>query len=1066
MKLRNSFHYRTFTGLTALLVSAGGTASADPPTLRMRPGPRRLAQATPPAQPPPAQTPPAQTPPAQTPPAPTPADAPPSPAAQPPPAPDAAPDVPAPASEATPAVTAPASPPATPGPEDALVTGEDTPPAGAEVIVVTGSRIGDPLGKQAPVLMMSREDIERTGLTSVGDILQQLPVSGGAINGKYNSSGNFGYPPDGGGIGAGATEADLRYLGSKRVLVLVDGVRWVNGSSASGVSASTDLNTIPVGIIERIEVLEDGASPLYGSDAIAGVINIITRKELSGVTASVYTAAFHQGDGVVQKYDLSWGGTSGKLSTVVGGSFVDQRAVSSGDRRISSFPVPGVGQCTSTCSGTSPQGRVIYFDRDGTKHDLSAEDRSRGTFHAFTDSDRFNFQPYNYDETPSQRVNIFSALSYKVSPEIDVRGRASFNNRASINQAAPEPLTIGPGAHTNSRLDRISIDASNPYNPFGFTFDPTVDTGYQIDRRPIEAGPRTFEQNVHTFSASGGPEGHFDLGGQRFIWDATVTYGLNRAEQRRNNAFNSAKLQQALGPAYMGSDGRYHCGTTTNPGDPNCVPFDLFGGQGADGHGSLTPAMLAYTTFTEHDVSEQTMVDSVANLSGNLVKLPAGWVAAAVGVEHRRLSGFYEPDAIIAAGDGAGAVSLPTSGHYSVNEAYGELRAPLLAGMTGAQLLDVDVAGRVSDYSFLSPKLTGKASARWKPITDLVLRGSFGSGFRAPAIGELYGSKARFNPILVDPCSNFTKSGVSAEARQRCIDLGVPSNGSYVQANQQIGVTTGGNRALTPETSTSINLSLAYSPAWLQDRPWVDSVDLELAYYAIQLDSAIAALDTQLQLNQCVLNADDKACMGIMRSPEGAISAFDNVLQNIGGIDVRGLDLTLSYRMPRTSIGRLRATSQSSYLLAYETKTPSASGTRTTDLVGTVSGTPTHAFPRFKSNLTLSWLYKSLDVTLINRYIHSVTEHCPGLSKFPGTCSNPNPDDTKATNKLGITVYNDVQVVWSPEFDHRLTVTAGVNNLLDRNPPSCFSCSLNGFEGATYDVPGIFGYLSATYHMQ
>src|SRR5262249_30849804 len=144
-------------------------------------------------------------------------------------------------------VEVPANPSATPAPDAAAVTADEVPPVGAEVIVVTGSRISDPLGKQAPVLMLSREDIERTGLSSVGDILQQLPVSGGAINNKYNSSGNFGYPPDGGGIGAGATEADLRYLGSKRVLVLVDGVRWVNGSSASGVPAATDLNTIPLG---------------------------------------------------------------------------------------------------------------------------------------------------------------------------------------------------------------------------------------------------------------------------------------------------------------------------------------------------------------------------------------------------------------------------------------------------------------------------------------------------------------------------------------------------------------------------------------------------------------------------------------------------------------------------------------------------------------------------------------------------------------------------------------------------------------------------------------------------
>jgi iron complex outermembrane receptor protein len=381
-------------------------------------------------------------------------------------------------------------------------------------------------------------------------------------------------------------------------------------------------------------------------------------------------------------------------------------------------------------------------------------------------------------------------------------------------------------------------------------------------------------------------------------------------------------------------------------------------------------------------------------------------------------------------------------------------------------LVDVDVAGRVSDYSFLSPKLTGKVSGRWKPVKDLVLRGSYGSGFRAPGIGELFGSAARFNPILTDPCSNFTKSGVSAEVRQRCIDQGVPMSGSYVQANPQIGVTTGGNRGLSPETSRSLNISLAYSPRGMQDRPWSESFDVELAYYQVRLDSAIAALDAQLQLNQCVLGADSEACKGITRSPEGAISAFNNVLQNIGGITVRTLDMTLAYRVPRHRFGRFRTTLQTSYLLAYETRTPSATGSATTNLVGTISGTPTHAFPRQKFNLTLSWLYRTFDVTLVARYIDSVTEHCPGLAAFPGTCSNPNPDDTKATNKLGVTVYNDVQLVWSPEFDHRLTVTAGVNNLLNQDPPSCYSCSLNGFEGATYDVPGIFGYLSATYHMQ
>jgi iron complex outermembrane receptor protein len=373
----------------------------------------------------------------------------------------------------------------------------------------------------------------------------------------------------------------------------------------------------------------------------------------------------------------------------------------------------------------------------------------------------------------------------------------------------------------------------------------------------------------------------------------------------------------------------------------------------------------------------------------------------------------------------------------------------------------------VSDYSFLSPELTGKLGARWKPTTDLVVRGSYGRGFRAPGIGELFGSQSRFDAMLTDPCSDFNRPGVTAEVRQRCVELGVPADGSYSQLNPQISVTTGGNRELEPETSRSVNLSLAYSPKQLQDREWSSNVDIELAYYNIKLDGAISALDAQAQLNGCVAGGDDTLCQGIQRTSQGSIFSFSNTLLNIGGIDVSGLDLVLNYRLPRKDFGRLRFTSQSSYLLEYAERTPTAEGFETTRREGTLAGTPERAFPRFKSQLAIGWLYKRFDFTLTTRYIHGVTEECLDLADFEGTCSNPNPaDDLLSTNRLGPTVYNDVQVVWSPEVAPNLTVTAGVNNLLNRDPPTCYSCSLNGFNGQTYDVPGIFGYLSAAYRLQ
>jgi len=175
-------------------------------------------------------------------------------------------------------------------------------------VLVTGSRIRrDPVEEPAPLQTVTAEDIDRTGEVSVGEYLQRLPISGSAINRTNNSSGNLGFPPDGGGISAGATEIDLRYLTAKRALVLVDGKRWVRGSSASGVSGAVDLNTIPVDAIERIEVLQDGASPIYGADAIAGVINIITRSNFDGFQATVHQGTFDEGDGTTQEYNLSWG---------------------------------------------------------------------------------------------------------------------------------------------------------------------------------------------------------------------------------------------------------------------------------------------------------------------------------------------------------------------------------------------------------------------------------------------------------------------------------------------------------------------------------------------------------------------------------------------------------------------------------------------------------------------------------------------------------------------------------------------------------------------------------------
>ncbi|HEY8433522.1 MAG TPA: TonB-dependent receptor plug domain-containing protein, partial [Sphingomicrobium sp.] len=272
-------------------------------------------------------------------------------------------------------------------------------------IVITGSRIRrNPLDLDAPRVFVDQQDIAKTGLNSVNDVLQRLPSSGGGLNGKFNNSGNLGNPPDGGGVGAGAAEIDLRYLGSRRVLVLVDGLRYVNGASASGVPGSTDLNSIPDAAIDRIEVLQDGASAIYGSDAIAGVVNIITKKRQAGFVASAQLSGYKH-DGFTQNYQLSWGnGSDGPLQVVIGGDYVKQNGILAGDRALSAFPTPYATSCVAGgCSSFLPNGRFAgaVFPNSGDETLISAPTNTPtiANFRDFVSSgpntDRFNFAPFN-----------------------------------------------------------------------------------------------------------------------------------------------------------------------------------------------------------------------------------------------------------------------------------------------------------------------------------------------------------------------------------------------------------------------------------------------------------------------------------------------------------------------------------------------------------------------------------------------------------------------------------------------------------------------------------------------
>ena len=584
-------------------------------------------------------------------------------------------------------------------------------------IVVTGSRIRrDPLDQEQPVVFLDRADIDRTGLSNAAEVLQRLPSSGGGLNTRFNNSGNFGNPPDGGGVGAGAAEVDLRYLGSRRVLVLVDGLRYVNGASASGVPGSTDLNSIPESMIERIEVLQAGASSIYGSDAIAGVVNIITRRQQDGFLGSAQFGITSEGDGGLQNYQVSYGfgGSDSPTRIVVGANYVRQDEILSSQREISQFPTPGATACDATCSSGTPNGRFIVLGQDLTLRQPVLTGRpALADYRAFTTPDRFNFAPYNLMQIPLERWGAFVNVTQELGETANLTLRGVFNRRDSANQAAPLPLFVGPDAGNGNLLDTITIDASNPFNPFG-----TLDASNYafIGRRFIENGPRRYEQRVDTWYGAATLDGSFDVGGSEWFWDVNGVYGRNEARQTVHGNVNAANLQRALGPLAACTGG--------------CVPFNIFGGEG-----SITQPMIDYVAFTQRDRSEQRMWDVSANVSGSLFELPGGRVGIAFGVEHRDQRGSFDPDPIVAAGLGSDIPALPTSGGYNVDEAYVELRLPLLSDTPFFHRLELTGAARYSDYSTSGSTTTFSAGVNWQPIEQLLFRGNWAEGFRAPSIG-------------------------------------------------------------------------------------------------------------------------------------------------------------------------------------------------------------------------------------------------------------------------------------------------------------------------------------------
>ncbi|TMJ16636.1 MAG: TonB-dependent receptor, partial [Alphaproteobacteria bacterium] len=362
---------------------------------------------------------------------------------------------------------------------------------------------------------------------------------------------------------------------------------------------------------------------------------------------------------------------------------------------------------------------------------------------------------------------------------------------------------------------------------------------------------------------------------------------------------------------------------------------------------------------------------------------------------------------------------------------------PLLADTTFFHRLELTGAARFSDYSTSGSTTTFSAGINWEPVDDLLFRGSWAQGFRAPTIGELFGTPSRFDQELVDPCS-AVGGQIPAAVKANCIAAGVPANGSYVQANPQLPVITGGNQNLAAEKSESWIGGVVWRPSF------APRFSIEANYFNIKVDGAIQAIDAEVLLGRCTESGDALSCAAISRTASGAISQIRGLLQNIASIQTDGIDVTLNYRTPKTSAGTFGLYWSNTFLFNYTVTVPSTNGTTAIAREGTEQGSPDQAFPKYKSNAVLDWSLGEFAASLTGRYIGGVTE--------------------ADGNRMGSRFYTDIQIRWSIQ-DDRFGFALGANNLFNVDPPACFTCGLNNMDPTTYDVPGTFFYARATLKM-
>lgn len=908
---------------------------------------------------------------------------------------------------------------------------QETAPAAESLqrVEVTGSRIATAnLESVSPVTVVNAKDIKMEGVRSVENLLNNLPQvfadQGGSVS---NGS-------------SGTATVNLRNFGADRTLVLVNGRRLPAGSPRN---TAADLNQIPVGLIKRVEVLTGGAGAIYGSDAVAGVVNFIMDDRFQGVQIDANYQFYNHdqnggpvadaanrrnfalpgdkgADGKVKDINLTMGGNfaDGKGNAVVFFGYKKEDALLQSERDFTACSLGGATRGdVFNCGGSGTSFPGQFITATGLK---TVADANGGVRDYVGANDAYNFGPLNYFRRPSERYTFSSFTHYDINDKARLYAEASFHDDSTVAQIAPSGLfgLDASGANAIRWENPLLSDAWR--SALGMT-GPGDTADVVILRRNVEGGGRRDDLRHTSYRGVIGVKG--DIGNWQY--DAFAQVGKVLYSETYFNDFSVSRSARALN-VVPGANGQPVCASTLNGVDPGCVPYNIWS------LGGVTPEALTYLQTPGFQKGHTSQTVQGINLSSDLgeygIKLPTSkdGVGVAFGWEHRTEKLELNSDVAFESGDlaGQGGPTKNVAGQFSVRDYFAETRIPILQDVPFAKDLTLTGSYRKSDYSTGQDTDSYGVGLEWKPIEEAKFRFSYQRAARAANVVELFtpAGLGLFG-MSSDPCAGANPSASLAQCQLTGVtaaQYGNILNSPAQQYNQILG----GNTALEPEESDSYTLGVVLQPT--------RNTSLTIDAFDMKVKGVIGGLPASTTLTQCLNTGNAQFCDLITRDRLGSLWALEsaNIVatnQNLGMSSTRGIDLGANWNTKLGAWGGLNLSLMGTYLKEFKQEDFPGSGEYDcAGFHGTTCGVP---LPKWRHKLRASWAtpWRGVELGATWRYVKGTALDSTSDSDLLAGSFEA------ADARLGARNYLDLTAGWqiTPIFALR----AGMNNALDKDPP-------------------------------